>query len=333
MLKKSILFIATLLAAVSVSTGYSATDTLKGAVDVEMFLDWFNHAEKYVHVRGLIVLDLIPILFLILQSVLFFKDRKKTKGILTVLAILANLIGVFLVIQYAYPIASQLADWTPGTVPANWIDLKDDWLNYIGLHGLMGMVGWLCIVITYFIPEKENTEERRLPRFLNFSKNALLFLLVFILGPGVARLYEFGIFLYPYEISGVTFIEMHRPLDLIIRKAGPIVFAIIASFHLLLVTFFFVEKSKNKGWLIVAALGFLLCDTFIALQYNGPLNDLFLTWTPTTIPANWSGIRDQWLLYHLYRDVFIVLGFSAILLTFFVQRTKSSTQASTLPGT
>jgi|JI7StandDraft_1071085.scaffolds.fasta_scaffold02573_4 uncharacterized membrane protein len=327
MLKKTILFIATLLTAASVSTGYGSTDALKGAVNPEIFLDWFIHAEKYVHSKGLIVLDLIPILFLIVQTVLFFKDREKAKGILTGLALLANLIGVFFVIQYAYPIASQLATWTPDTVPANWIELKDDWLNYIGLHGLMGMVGWLCFVITYFITKRENSDVRRLPRFLNFSKNALLFLLVFILGPGVARLYEFGFFLYSYEISGVTFIEMHRPLDLAIRKVGPILFTIIASIHLALVAFFFFEKSKNKGWLILAALGFLLCDTFIALQYNGPINDLFLTWTPATIPTNWASIRDQWLQYHLYRDLFIVLGFSSILLTFFVQKNKSSKQS------
>ncbi len=323
MLKKSILFVATLLTAASASTGYGATDTLKGAVNVEVFLDWFNHAEKSVHVKGLILLDLIPILLLIIQAVLFLKDGKKTKGILTVLALLANLIGVFFIIQYAYPIASQIAGWTPNNLPANWIDLKDSWLNYIGLHGLMGMVGWLCFVITYFVKEKEHAEERRLNSFLNFLKNALIFLLVFIMGPGVARLYEFGFFLYSYEISGVTFIEMHRPLDLAIRKVGPILFTIIASMHLLLIALFFIEKSKRKGWLVLAALAFLLCDTFIALQYNGPINDLFLTWTPATIPTDWTSIRDQWLRYHLYRDVFIVFGFSSILLTFFVQKNKS----------
>lgn len=326
MFKKPVLFITTLLTAISVSNGYGSTDTLKGAVNLEVFLDWFRHTENHVHITGLIALDLIPILFLLAQAVLFFKDQKKVKGILTAFALLANLIGVFLIIQYAYPIALQIADWTPDKVPANWIDLKDDWLNYIGLYALTGMAGWFCFVITYFVPEKENSEApKRLPRFLKFSKNTLLFLLIFILGPGVARLYEFGIFPFPYEISGVTFIEMHRPLDLAIRKAGPVLFTIIASMHLLLIAIFFFEKSRNKGWLLLAALGFLVCDTFIALQYNGPINDLFLTWTPATIPTNWAGIRDQWLTYHLYRDVLIVFGFSSILLTFFVQKNKNQT--------
>ena len=267
MFKKSILFITTILTATSVSTGYGSTDTLKGGVNVETFLDWFNHAEKYAHLKSLIVLDLIPIILLIAQTILFFKDGKKLKGILTISALLANLIGVFLVIQYAYPLASKISVWTPDKLPSNWISVKDDWLNYIGLQGLLGMVGWLCFVVTYFITERKNAIVRRLNRFMNFSKNALLFLLVFILGPGVARLYEFGFFPFPYEISGVTFIEMHRPIDLAIRKVGPILFAVIASFHLLLVALFYAEKSKNKAWLILAALGFLyatvllLCNT------------------------------------------------------------------------
>lgn len=323
MFKKIFLFVTTVVTAISVSAGYGSTDALRGVVNAEVFLDWFTQAEKYVHGTSLILLDLIPVLFLIVQALFFFKDRKKAKGILTVFALLANLIGVFLVTQYAYPIASQIAGWTTDKLPSDWITIKDDWLKYIGFHGLLGMVGWLCFVITFFVNERMNSEVKRLPRVLNFFKNALFFLLLFILGPGVGRLFEFGLFPIPYEISGLTFIEMHRPLDLAMRKAGPILFTVIASFHVLLATLFFIENSKNKGWLMIVALGFLLCDTFIALQYNGPINDLFLTWTATTIPSNWASVRDQWLMYHLYRDILIVLGVSSILLTCFVGKNRS----------
>ncbi|MEJ8820257.1 hypothetical protein [Lacibacter sp. H407] len=190
MFKKTFLFITTFFTAASVSTGYGATDSLKGTVNVTTFLDWFNSTEKYVPVTGLIVLDLIPILFLIVQATLFFKDRKKLKGILTVAALLANLIGVFLIIQYANPIASQMKGWTAGNTPSDWISLKDEWLNNIGLSGLLGIAGWLCFVITYFVPARKQEGVKQLPRFLNFSKNALLFFLTFVLGMGATRLYD-----------------------------------------------------------------------------------------------------------------------------------------------
>lgn len=324
MFKNTFLFITTLLVATSVSTGYGSTDSLKGSVNVETFLDWFNASEKYLHVRGLIILDLIPALVLIIQAFIFFKDRKKIKGVFAVLALLANFIGVFIAIRYAQPIASQMSTWSPESLPSNWVQLKDDWINKIGLHGVMGILGWLLFIITFFV-SANNTGVKRLPRFLNVSKNALLFFLTFILGMGAASLYDFCFMHIQYEISGATFIELHRPMDQMMRKVGPIMFTIIVTLHVLLMTLFFVEKSKPKGWLNVVALFFLLCDTFIALHFNRPINDLFLTWTPSTVPVGWERIRDEWLNYHVYRNIFKVLGIISILLTYFVGKFRSAT--------
>ena len=327
MLKKSFLFITALLAAVSASTGYGATDSLKGNINIATFLDWFSHTEKYINVKGLIVLDLIPIIFLIGQAVLFFKDDKKIKGLFTVLALLANVIGVFIALQFAYPIASQIVGWTSESFPTDWIVIKEEWLKYIGLYGLTGMFGWLCFVVTFFVSEAKNTAIKPLPRFLNFIKNALLFFLTFMLAMGAASLYEFCFLSYPNEITGATFIEIHRPIDLIMRKVGSILFTFIVVLKVILASLFFVEKSKEKSWLILAALVFLICDTYIALTYNRPLNDLFLTWTPSTLPDNWATLRDEWLDYHLYRNIIKTLGIIAILLIYFVPKYKNIKEA------
>ena len=173
MFKKTLLFITTLLVALSTSTGYDVMDSLKGAVQVTTFLDWFHPAEKYVHSRGLLFLDVIPALFLIMMAIMFFMDGKKVKALLTVLALLLNLAGVFLDIQYADPIASQMSNWTPENVPGDWISLKDEWMKYIGLNGLLGLLGWICFLTTYFIPATKNAEGKQLPRFLRFLKNAV----------------------------------------------------------------------------------------------------------------------------------------------------------------
>lgn len=329
MSKKVFLFVTAILVATSASTGYGANDMLKGNVNASTFLDWFHNSEKYLHLKALIILDLIPAIFLIIQTIIFFKDNKKLKGSLAALALILNLIGIFILVQYAYPIASQMNGWIVDKLPSDWISLKDSWLGYIGIYGLTGVLGWLSFVITFFIPQRKNEQNYRLPRFLNFLKNALLFLLTFILGMGAARLYESFLFPFSEDISGATFIEIHRPLDIAIRKVGPILFTIISIVHVIIASLFFFEKNQKKGWLIIASLLFLLCDTFIALQYNGPLNDLFLTWTPSTLPENWSSLRDEWLSYHLYRNVFITLGIIAILLTFFVHENKSLNQDGT----
>ncbi len=312
MFKKTLLFITTLLVALSTSTGYDVMDSLKGAVQVTTFLDWFHPAEKYVHSRGLLFLDVLPALFLSIMAIMFFKDGKKVKALFTVLALLLNLAGIFLGIQYADPIASQMTSWTPDSVPGDWIGLKDEWIKYIGLNALLGLVGWICFLTTYFIPARKKADGKQLPRFLRFLKNAVLFFLTFSFGLSATRLLGFYLFPTTYDISGITFIEMHRPLDIAIRKAGPYVFVFISVLFGLLATLFFVEGSKRKGWLAVCAYIFLLADTLIALQGNGPLNDLFLTWTPSTIPENWTSLRDQWLSYHVYRDIFLFLMFTVL---------------------
>jgi uncharacterized membrane protein len=327
MLKKIFLFITTILAGISVSIGYNGQDIFKGSTSITSFLDWFKITEHYVHLKGLFILDLIPAVFLIVQTVLFFKDKEKIKGIFAVLSLLANCVGIFIVIQYAYPVAAQMAEWTPDTIPSNWIILKDDWIKYIGFYGLSGIIGLFFFLITYYVPAKKNTSIKPLHPFFNVLKNAMLFILTMLSLMGAFGVFDFIFFPVGYKISGTTFIQMHRPIDLLMRSIGPVIFTIMLSLYCLLAILFFIEKSKIKGFLILAAILLLLCNTFVALQGNRPLNDLFLTWTPTTIPSNWSSLRDEWFSYHLYRNIFNALQLFCILLIYFVPINKSKIPA------
>jgi hypothetical protein len=327
MFKKTFLFITTILVGTSVSIGYNGQDLFKGSVPIANFLDWFKIAEQYVHIKGLIILDLIPVLFLIVQSVIFFNDKENLKGLFAVLSLLANCVGVFIMIQYAYPISSKMLEWTALNIPANWISLKDDWIQYIGLYGLSGIIGLIFFLITYFVPAKKHSVQKQLHPFFNFLKNAMLFILTLLSLMSAPGIYEFTFFPILYKISGVTFIEMHRPLDLVMRNVGPILFTILLTLYGSLAILLFIEKSKIKGFLILAAILLLIGNTFVALQGNRPLNDLFLTWTPTTIPSNWSSLRDEWLSYHIYRDIFNGLQLFSLLLIYYFPITKREIHA------
>jgi hypothetical protein len=322
MFKSTFLFITTILVGISASNGYNGQDIFKGSTSITSFLDWFTITEHYVHPKGLFILDLVPAVFLIIQIALFFKDNQKVKGLFAVLSLLANCVGAFIVIQYAYPIAAQMADWTPDTIPSNWISLKDDWIKYIGLYGLSGVLGLVFFLITYFVPAKKNTSIKPLHPFFNVSKNAMLFIITLPALMGASGVLDLIIFPIGCKISWTTFIEMHRPIDLLMRSIGPIMFTIMLSLYGLLTILFFMEKSKLKGFLILAAILLLLGNTFVAFQGNRPLNDLFLTWTPTTIPGNWSSLRDEWFRYHLIRNIFNALQLFSILLIYFVPISK-----------
>lgn len=101
---------------------------------------------------------------------MFFKDGKKVKTLLALLSILMNLIGVFLVLQYANPIATQMTGWTPDNLPGDWISLKDEWIKYIGLNGLLGLLGWLCFLTTYFIPDRKCRKKKNYHVFFIFKE-------------------------------------------------------------------------------------------------------------------------------------------------------------------
>lgn len=151
MFKKNFLFATTILTATAVSTGYGSTDSLKGNANAATFLDWFNTAEKYVAPNGFIVLDLIPILFLTIQAILFFKDHQKWKCALTALTILLNLTGALLILQFANPIASEITTWTPEKLPADWTALRNEWLSYHIYRDLFMIFGFTSILMTYFV--------------------------------------------------------------------------------------------------------------------------------------------------------------------------------------
>ena len=64
----------------------------------------------------------------------------------------------------------------PGTIPSNWISVKDEWIKYIGLYGLSGTVGLVLFLVTYYVPAKENTSIKPFHPFFNVLKNVLLLL-------------------------------------------------------------------------------------------------------------------------------------------------------------
>jgi uncharacterized membrane protein len=76
------------------------------------------------------------------------------------------------------------------------------------------------------------------------------------------------------------------------------------------------------GWRTVAAwwwltgliaLGYTLGIIFFTREVNLPLNQFTESWTPTTLPANWTATRDAWNRANLWRAGFSVLLFAASL--------------------
>ena len=72
-----------------------------------------------------------------------------------------------------------------------------------------------------------------------------------------------------------------------------------------------------RGWKLarVLTLGAALCGTAafaVWFAYVDPVNNALLTWTPKTLPTNWTFYRDQWEAGHAMNAALFALAFSAL---------------------
>ena len=74
----------------------------------------------------------------------------------------------------------------------------------------------------------------------------------------------------------------------------------------------FVAAYYNVGaarWLMNAAGGMLLLGIVLTLVFEVPINKQIAVWTATSVPANWTALRDRWVTFHFARTAAGVVAF------------------------
>ena len=78
----------------------------------------------------------------------------------------------------------------------------------------------------------------------------------------------------------------------------------------LLILFFAGYLNQGRArWLFMSAGVLLLFGIVITVAFEVPMNKNIASWTASTIPENWSEIRERWLTFHNVRTVAGVLAF------------------------
>ena len=54
----------------------------------------------------------------------------------------------------------------------------------------------------------------------------------------------------------------------------------------------------------------MLADFF---AFNRPVNEVLSSWTPATLPADWSNYRVRWEIGHALTDLFSVIAFATLI--------------------
>ena len=103
------------------------------------------------------------------------------------------------------------------------------------------------------------------------------------------------------QYSPAAFLEVHqgavRGLNALLPLMGLVAIALVIAVAIL------ERRNRRPLAMLIAAAALLAVAGLVTRLGNQPINDIVMTWTPDTLPANWEVIRDTWRSWHLVRTV------------------------------
>ena len=115
-----------------------------------------------------------------------------------------------------------------------------------------------------------------------------------------------------------TFVEMHqgavRGLNVILPMFGLITLLITASLGVL------SRDRPGVLWLYGLAFIAIAVAGLVTRFGNQPINDQVMGWTATTLPADWTAIRDRWTSLNAVRVVSSFAGELLLVSAIFADR-------------
>lgn len=88
-----------------------------------------------------------------------------------------------------------------------------------------------------------------------------------------------------------------------------------------------LRRHKKVLGLTLVGLGCMLLMWLIWAFFIQPINQQIDGWTPINAPKNWSDLRYQWHIYHLFRLGIAALGMLALTASLLVSKAKPTTNS------
>jgi hypothetical protein len=89
----------------------------------------------------------------------------------------------------------------------------------------------------------------------------------------------------------------------------------LATIGSLLILVILLRGRRTAFWLSLLSLGSLMTVIGIWAIFLKPINAQINSWTVMTMPGKWIDFRDLWQYYHLLGEVFLVFGYSMLILS------------------
>jgi hypothetical protein len=124
-----------------------------------------------------------------------------------------------------------------------------------------------------------------------------------------------------YDLSAYTpsaFLEVHQGA---VRGLNTLLPAMGAAALVLTVLLAILSRTRPTVlWLYVGAAVLVAIAGAITRFANQPINEQVMTWTATTMPENWTALRDSWWGWHVMRLAVTVAAELVLIAAIFADR-------------
>lgn len=164
----------------------------------------------------------------------------------------------------------------------------------------------------------------------------LQLLTVFALGimAGFFGTYSANVNLATLQLDGPTYAVVQSGFNRHVRHALFFAF-FFGPVPLGMITLFLAWRQHGRGWwrlMACVVLAHALGIVWFTREINLPLNQLTESWTPDTLPDDWSAVRDAWNRANLWRAILSVGLFALGLLSLCLRLLHSHQVAAATPS-
>jgi uncharacterized membrane protein len=105
-------------------------------------------------------------------------------------------------------------------------------------------------------------------------------------------------------------------VDRMNRNMAPLMTVLMPAtlLSILAVLFLSYHAQPRIFYLNAIALALFLIALLVTVLIEVPIVEKIITWTVSTLPANWQRLRDRWVKFHLIRVVVGLVSFVLLLI-------------------
>lgn len=110
----------------------------------------------------------------------------------------------------------------------------------------------------------------------------------------------------PKDLSPSTYLEQQQNM---LHALRVLMVVLVMTTTIVTLTSAILQRHNKRTFsaLLLAAVFFVACIVITAFG-NRPIDNTVLTWTSSSLPGNWTDIRDKWWALHIARTIAELAG-------------------------